>query len=112
MSIHIGKSKFKIKVFVIMLFFLVTFAYAETECPLGMVNDTAPGQCVLYDDSNSNEICDLSEPHNCTTETTTNNPVGIELSGTELKTMTVEQVANAYGIDKELFAQEFGKINQ
>lgn len=96
----------------VFLFFLILlpFAYAETECPIGLVNDTAPGQCVLYDDSNSNEICDLSEPHNCTTETTTNNPAGTELSGTDLKAMTVEQVAIAYGIDKELFAQELGKI--
>lgn len=96
-------------VFIVMMLSL-SVVFAENECPLGMINDTAPGQCVLYADSDSNEICDLSEPHNCTTETTTNNPAGIELSGTQLKAMTVEQVANAYGIGKELFAQELGKM--
>lgn len=83
---------------------------ADTDCPLGMVNDTAPGQCVLYNDANANGICDLSEPHNCTTETSTNNPEGIYLSGTQLKSMTVEQVAAAYGIDKDELASEIGKL--
>lgn len=31
------------------------------ECPSGIVNDTFPGMCGSYTDSNDNGICDLSE---------------------------------------------------
>ncbi|GIU69319.1 MAG: hypothetical protein KatS3mg002_0555 [Candidatus Woesearchaeota archaeon] len=96
----------------LLLFLLLSFSvYAvETECPFGLVNDTAPGQCARYVDTNYNEICDLSEPYNCTTESSSNNPDGIELSGTQLKEMTVEEVANTYNISPVVLANELGKI--
>ncbi len=30
-------------------------------CPKGLTNDPAPGICYLYQDENSNNVCDLSE---------------------------------------------------
>jgi hypothetical protein len=97
-------------IFLLLLIAVQIVNAAEVECPIGLVNDTSPGQCGLYNDENSNELCDLSEPHNCTTETDINNPSSITLSGEQLKTMTVEEVATAYGIDKELFASDLGKL--
>ncbi len=35
---------------------------AWLDCPYGNVNDPYPGQCELYTDTNSNQICDHSEP--------------------------------------------------
>lgn len=32
------------------------------DCPYGRINDPFPGQCELYTDTNSNEVCDHSEP--------------------------------------------------
>ena len=32
-----------------------------SECPNGLVNDTYPGSCGQYFDSNSDGICDLSQ---------------------------------------------------
>lgn len=96
---------------IFLIIFLPLFVYAvETECPFGLINDTAPGQCSRYIDNNYNEICDLSEPHNCSVNSTSNNPNGLELSGAELKEMTVEEVAALYSIDKNVFAEELGKI--
>ncbi len=33
----------------------------NTECPSGLTNDPYPGSCGQYQDTNNNEICDLSE---------------------------------------------------
>jgi hypothetical protein len=31
-------------------------------CPRGLIDDQYPGSCGIYADSDSNHICDLSEP--------------------------------------------------
>ncbi|MGV8086666.1 MAG: hypothetical protein ACP5N1_03475 [Candidatus Woesearchaeota archaeon] len=37
---------------------------AELVCPIGLVNDTAPGSCGLYIDKNIDSLCDLSQELN------------------------------------------------
>jgi hypothetical protein len=84
---------------------------ADVECPFGLVNDTAPGNCRLYTDSDGNELCDLSEPHNCIDDQAViDNPDYLDLiDGSTLKTMTVSEVAKTYGIDSKLFAGAISK---
>ncbi|MFH1470458.1 MAG: DUF4405 domain-containing protein [Candidatus Micrarchaeota archaeon] len=36
-------------------------AFAWDDCPYGLVNDSYPGQCVRYVDTNNNAVCDHSE---------------------------------------------------
>ncbi len=44
-------------IFCLLLFYSI---FAEV-CPYGQKNDSFPGKCDLYEDSNNNGICDLSE---------------------------------------------------
>ena len=41
---------------------LAAVAQAQTDCPFGLTNDPAPGQCGRYTDTDGNNICDLSQP--------------------------------------------------
>jgi hypothetical protein len=41
---------------------LAAVAQAQTDCPFGLTNDPAPGQCGRYTDTDGNSICDLSQP--------------------------------------------------
>lgn len=93
------------KLLLLILFLLITLSVsiAEVECPFGLINDTAPGQCARYIDIGANNICDLSEPHACN-DTTVANPEGIELSGEEVKAMSVHELARVYGVDAVLLA--------
>ncbi|MFA5258741.1 MAG: DUF4405 domain-containing protein [Candidatus Pacearchaeota archaeon] len=34
---------------------------SSLDCPIGLINDTYPGNCGLYTDANNNQICDHSE---------------------------------------------------
>jgi len=95
---------------------LHTVIAADTECPFGLVNDTAPGNCRLYTDSDGNRMCDLSETsesHNCTDDqVVSDNPDYLDLiDGTTLKTMTVSGVANTYGINAQEFARAISEYS-
>jgi len=75
-----------------------------TEYPFGLENDPTPGQCEHYTDQNQNWYCDLSqdldletyneegEVHDC------DDVVEWEISGSELKSKTVEEVALLYAV--------------
>lgn len=51
-----------------LVFFLAFFVFcsrptlAWLDCPYGKINDSYPGLCELYIDTNENQICDQSEP--------------------------------------------------
>lgn len=49
-------------IFLILTFLLVSPALAWLDCPFGRINDSYPGQCSRYIDTNNNQICDHSEP--------------------------------------------------
>ncbi|MBU0761465.1 MAG: DUF4405 domain-containing protein [Candidatus Altiarchaeota archaeon] len=40
---------------------LAFIAYADVDCPFGVVDDPYPGQCARYTDKDGNSICDLSQ---------------------------------------------------
>src|SRR3989339_1815976 len=37
------------------------YCLAQTNCPFGLTDDPAPGQCGRYVDGNGDSICDLSQ---------------------------------------------------
>ena len=49
--------------------------YAWDDCPRGLIDDPAPGECRLYTDTDGNQICDHSESAPSTTKTTTEKSV-------------------------------------
>jgi hypothetical protein len=99
-------------ILLLILFIFGLFAFASNakaeDCPLGLINDTAPGSCALYIDKNADALCDLSQPtlnDSCDTNLT-----ATDLTSTEIKSMTVEQVAEYYKIEGEKFATELSKV--
>lgn len=102
-------------VFALISLMLPGLAYAWDDCPFNEVNEPYPGTCGRYVDTDSNGICDHSEP--APEEQTTVNAVlpaltaGEEtaelaatadshgpVSGQELKALTVSEAARAYGV--------------
>jgi hypothetical protein len=55
-------------------FLFPTSALAWDNCPKGLVNDPYPGRCGRYTDTNSDGICDLSQPQPVASTTTTTKP--------------------------------------
>ncbi len=55
-------KKFSIFLATATIFFLTAFPVLAEECPFGITNDPAPGQCRLYVDKNGNDYCDYGEP--------------------------------------------------
>jgi hypothetical protein len=46
---------------IIAILLVSSFAFAWDDCPFGLVNDTAPGECGRYVDTNGDGLCDHSE---------------------------------------------------
>ncbi len=90
-------------------FFSPVFAYDD--CPFGLVQDPFPGECGRYIDTNGSGFCDHSETlaQNKTTplDATTNTEVETDpnelITGQDLKTKTVQEVADLYRIDVQKF---------
>ncbi|GEM_PF-6816646 len=54
-----GLDGLRLAIFIALL--LVALAFAWEDCPFGLVNDTFPGQCGRYVDTNNDGICDHSQ---------------------------------------------------
>lgn len=111
---------------VVIMIICCTAVWAWNECPLGLENDPYPGQCGLYTDTDNDGICDYSQPapedrdsadvdSNKTGEQKSNTnsedneseaeDVHDLISGRELKTKTVAEVAEIYNISAKAFAK-------
>jgi len=77
----------------LLLLFLILPTVTAVSCPFGLVMDAFPGQCGRYIDDNANSICDLSE------QVKYDETVHQEVTGQEIKEMTVEEVAILYSMD-------------
>jgi hypothetical protein len=87
-------------------------AYAQwNDCPLGRVNDPFPGECGRYVDSDGSGFCDHSEllAQNTASEETAPATFEVELTGQDLKTKTVGEVAEIYKIDVDRFISALKK---
>jgi hypothetical protein len=82
-------------------------ALAANDCPFGLVNDPAPGDCSLYVDTDGNYLCDRSEGE-AKAETSISDNGTKALSEDELKTMSVAEVANYFGVSAAAYQQELG----
>lgn len=104
---------------IIFILLLSTTTYSQWEdCPFGLENDPYPGECGRYIDSNSDGLCDHSQQDpslvDCINEEiqTIQQTEPIEethfdlITGKELKTKTVQEVADIYEINSVLFAQK------
>jgi len=93
----------------ILSMFLLSFISAELSCPTGQVNDTYPGDCALYTDTNQDKICDYSQE---TTSAQTSSLNATELhdliSGQDLKLKTVKEAADLYQAKEILVALRTG----
>lgn len=107
------------KIILIILFILSLVysgnIYAWDDCPKGEVNDPYPGECAGYVDTDNDQICDHSQLAPEDRAQTTNIgglveeeivDLGEEITGQELKTKTVEEIALIYKIDTEKFIRE------
>jgi cation transport ATPase len=107
-------------IFIILLsLFLILISTASAQwddCLRGEEGCAYPGDCGAYVDTNKDGICDHSQPEPTTSTTTTsisqstNSTTESEdvhdlLTGQELKSMTVAEVAEVYDVDKKEFAE-------
>ncbi len=115
--------KMKKTIFVLSVLMLIpSVVLAWDDCPYGEVNDAYPGDCGRYIDSDGDGICDHSQsvPEGGNSESPkpeeekkaessiTKNEEEIHdlITGQELKSKTVEEVAKIYQIDPNKYAKE------
>ncbi|MBN2880882.1 hypothetical protein JXM83_02405 [Candidatus Woesearchaeota archaeon] len=96
---------------IVLTFFLLVifanFAFAVNDCPSGYDEGECIRPCGLYTDQDSNYICDHSQDELYLKPVLTTESVQeIELTGQEVKSMTVEEVAKVYSIDVNQYIQE------
>jgi len=94
-------------VLVILTLFLISFISA-TACPYGEVNDTYPGDCTLYTDTDQNGICDYSQETNVAPSVTADYLQDL-ITGKDLKTKTVQEAADLYQINSDILAQKLSE---
>ncbi len=94
--------------------FVFSFASAWDDCPAGEV--FCEGTCGLFEDTDNDGICDRSQPaledrvfagESLTGETADKN--GGLIKGGDLKSKTIEEVADIYGIDAEEYSVQLSK---
>ncbi len=95
-------------------FLLIIFSnpvQAENDCPFGIENDPAPGQCGLYIDSDGNSICDHSETESSNTKEFKDTGIKKDhLSEDELKQLSVAEVAKFFSISSTLYSNELSNF--
>ncbi|AIJ05975.1 hypothetical protein JH146_1132 [Methanocaldococcus bathoardescens] len=111
------------KFFAIFLFFsLLNLSFAWDDCPFGKTNSSCyyPGECGRYIDTNNNGICDHSEPApeantNLNVQAIDSNNIQlteelideyVDISGKELKSYTIKEICNKYGINPKCLKEK------
>jgi len=95
----------------------VSMAQDWNSCPFGLENDPYPGECGRYIDTNQDNICDLSQPKPTdesykpneeiikndnsqkNTVTSPEEEYSVEIPGSRMKTMTIDEIAQLWDID-------------
>ena len=101
----------KTKITFLIFILLSSFAYAQwDDCPFGEVDEPYPGTCVRYVDTNNDGLCDKSQENPSLVDSNVIEPALSEvehydfITGKELKTKTVEEVAALYSINAHEYA--------
>jgi len=95
-------------VFALLLLLLLPMTtFAWDDCPFGKVDDHYPGDCNKYIDTDDDGICDRSQPapeaRGAAAEST--GEVSSLISGKDLKTKTIIEIAEIYEIDAVEYAK-------
>jgi len=95
----------------------ISMAQVWNSCPFGLENDPYPGECGRYVDTNQDNICDLSQPepieesskpneeitkddsHQENTVISHEEEYSVEISGSKMKNMTIDEIAQLWEID-------------
>lgn len=94
--------------------FVFSFAFAWDDCPTGEV--LCDGKCGLFEDTDNDGICDRSQPapedrvfagESLMGETADKN--GDLIKGGDLKSKTIEEVADIYGVDAKGYSGQLSK---
>ena len=104
-------------VYLLSIIMLSSALFAWDDCPFGQVNDTYPGDCGRYVDTNGDAVCDKSqlEPAGAsgTAAYVAEEGSGLEkianLTGIPVAQLTLGKVADYYGVDREQFVSEVKK---
>lgn len=104
----------KMQILVLSLLFIsIVTTFAWDDCPFGVTDSDCefPGACGRYIDTNNNQICDHSEPVPENLKETVSSSGNasydelvetyVSLSGKELKTYTIKEICEYYGIKTE-----------
>ena len=104
--------KSKILILIMILFSFVGYAQWD-DCPYGEIDEEFPGTCGKYIDTNSDDLCDHSQTNptinSVSSDTSNQEQIAKEvhydfITGKELKTKTVEEVADLYSINAHQYA--------
>lgn len=105
-------------------YFFPSNALAWDDCPLGLENDEYPGECPRYIDTDNDGICDHSQPapedrdpdDAASSQTDTDQDQSsstedsyIEISGHDLKSMRIREIAELWEIDPQTLMTEIVK---
>lgn len=102
--------------YVAIAFFVIfsTTALTWDDCPLGKTDDAYPGDCNKYIDTDKDGICDYSQPapedrNKTEIKAITEEETHDLISGQDLKTKTVSEVAQIYQINAAEYALALSK---
>lgn len=97
------------KRYLILMIILLLPIISSTTCPKGLVNDYYPGDCGIYTDANSNQICDYSETTiNPKTLNTENSNIQVSKMQYNITLITILSMALYLG---SYFLSKKGKIS-
>ncbi len=102
-------------IFVLLISILIpATALAWDDCPHNEINCPAPGDCERYIDTDNDGICDHSQP---APEDRNSNMINTEIgeevnsliSGKDIKTKTVNEIAEIYQINKKEYSEKLSE---
>ncbi|MEA3273337.1 MAG: DUF4405 domain-containing protein [Patescibacteria group bacterium] len=105
-----------------LLFFIPGISLAWNNCPYNETDCPSPGECSRYTDTNNDNICDYSQPEPpnknslavnsevTSVASTETEDIHDLISGKELKTKTVSEIAEIYQIDPKEFAKKLAEL--
>ena len=109
----------KILLVIATLILLSNFVYGWEDCPIGEKDCLYPGKCGLYTDTDNDGICDFSQPapENRIEITKEDLKENLQqpfeehnlISGKDIRTKTVKEIAEIYEIDSKEFTKKLGE---
>jgi len=98
-------------VYAISAIILSSALFAWDDCPFGLVNDTYPGDCSRYVDTDGNAICDKSQPAPSESAAYVSEQEGglakiASATGIPVEQLTIGKIADYYKVERAQFVSE------